>query len=263
MSGVSVVIPCFRCGATIGRAVASAAAQSVRPLEIIVVDDASGDGTGAVLGRLAGVRVITLARNSGASAARNAAWDAAQGEFVAFLDADDTWHPRKLEIQLAFMRRHPEFAMTAHRMAYDDEASRVEPAAEDVPFTEVGFRSLLYRNWFHTSSVMLRRDLPQRFAPDKRYGEDRHLWLAVATAGERIARIDLPLVTIYKPLYGISGLSADLWEMEAAELATFRGLRSAGFIGVPLLSAVLAWSLARFLRRLILVALGRRTWPAQ
>jgi glycosyltransferase involved in cell wall biosynthesis len=263
LSGVSVVIPCYRCGATVSRAVASACAQSVPPREVIIVDDASGDGTHAVLERLTGVGVIALARNGGAAAARNAGWDAAHGEFVAFLDADDTWHPRKLEIQLAFMRRHPEFPLTAHWMAYEDEPARSELAADDVPFTEVAFRSMLYRNWFHTSSVMLRRDLPQRFAPEKRYGEDRQLWLDVAAAGQRIARIDLPLVTIYKSLFGASGLSADLWAMEAAELATFRDLRRAGLIGAPLLYAVLAWSLARFLRRLVLVAVGRRIRPAQ
>ncbi len=266
MSGVSVVIPCYRCAATVGRAVTSALAQSAPPLEVILVNDASPDGTGAVLEQLAReprVRVISLARNGGAAAARNAGWDAARGEFVAFLDADDTWHPRKLEIQRGFMRRRPQYPMTAHWMAYADEPARVEPAGEEVPFTEIAFRSMLYRNWFHTSSVMLRRDVPQRFTPDKRHGEDRQLWLDIAAAGKRIARIDLPLVTIYKPLFGASGLSADLWAMEAAELATFRGLRRAGLIGTPLLCALLTWSLARFVRRLVLVAVGRRIRPAQ
>lgn len=268
MQRVSVIIPCFRCGGTIERAVGSVLAQSEPPLEVIVVDDASSDGTPQVLrglGELHGerVRVITLPRNAGASAARNAGWDAARGELVAFLDADDTWHPRKLEIQRSFMQHRPEYPMTAHRMAYEDDDPQTVEAAGHVQFTEIAFRSLLYRNWFHTSSVMLRRDLPQRFAPEKRYGEDRQLWLDIAGAGKRIARIDLPLVTVYKSLFGASGLSADLWAMEAAELATFRGLRRAGLIGTPLLCALFAWSLARFLRRLVLVAVGRRILPAQ
>lgn len=266
MPDVSVVIPCYRCSATVGRAVASVFAQSQPPLEVIVVDDASNDGTAAVLEQLAReprVRVISLARNGGAAAARNAGWDAARGEFVAFLDADDAWHPRKLEIQSGFMRRRAGYPMTAHWMAYEDDPALVELKGEEVPFTEIAFRSMLYRNWFHTSSVMLRREVPQRFAPDKRHGEDRQLWLDIAAAGQRIARIDLPLVTIYKPLVGASGLSADLWAMEAAELATFRGLRRAGLIGTPLLCALLTWSLARFLRRLLLVAVGRRIRLAQ
>ena len=124
------------------------------------------------------------------------------------------------------MRRRAEFPMTAHWMAYEDDAVPVDTAGDAVPCTEIAFRSMLYRNWFHTSSVVLRRDLPQRFAPDKRYGED-------------------------------------LWAMETAELATFRRLWRDGLIGIPLLCALFAWSLMRFLRRLLLVAMGRRILPAQ
>ncbi len=262
MHDVSVVIPCFRCGSTVGRAVASALAQSMPPLEVIVVDDASADDTGRALEALRRergddrLRIITLARNGGAAAARNAAWDAARGEFVAFLDADDAWHPRKLEIQLGFMRAHPEFPMSAHQHAFDDGPPGSLGVGKDVRFSEISFRAMLYRNWFHTSSVMMRRDLPHRFVAGKRYGEDRQLWLDVA-AGRRIARIDLPLVRIYKPLYGVSGLSADLWAMETAELATFRGLHKSGLIGAPLMCVLLAWSMTRFLRRLVIVGMRR------
>lgn len=269
MHDVSVVIPCFRCERVVGRAVASALAQSAPPLEVIVVDDASADGTGRALESLRRehgddrLRIITLARNGGAAAARNAAWDAARGAFVAFLDADDAWHPRKLEIQLDFMRAHPEFPMSAHRLSFEDEPRSSLPPGKEAPFIEIGFRSMLYRNWFHTSSVMTRRDLSQRFAAGKRYGEDRQLWLDVAAARQRIARIELPLVTIYKPLYGVSGLSADLWAMETAELATFRGLHKAGLIGALLMCALLAWSLARFLRRLVVVGMRRARPSAQ
>ena len=264
MGKVSVVIPCFRCAGTIGRTVASALAQSEPPLEVLIVDDASSDGTARALEELRQtfgkrVRVITLPRNAGASVARNAAWDAARGEFVALLDSDDAWHPEKLAIQTGFMRAHPEFRMTAHRHAFMKTPAMGRPNEEQVPYTEIRFRSLLYRNWFHTSSVMLRRDLPQRFDPAKRYGEDRQLWLDVVTNGGRVARIDLELVTIYKPLYGVSGLSSHLWEMEAAELATFRGLRRSGAVGTPLMCGLLAWSFARFLRRLLIVGL-RRAW---
>jgi glycosyltransferase involved in cell wall biosynthesis len=242
--------------------------QSIPPLELIAVDDASGDDTVPTLRLLQEqfgeqrLRIVQLPQNRGPSAARNTGWQAARGEFVAFLDADDSWHPRKLEIQMAFMRAHPQFPFTAHLLSFTPPAGDPLARGEDPPFTEIRFRSMLYRNWFHTSSVMMRRDLPQRFVIEKRYGEDRQLWLDVAAAGHRIARLDVPLVTVYKPIYGAWGLSAHLWAMEAAELKTFRDLHRSGLISAPLMVALLAWSLARYTRRLAVVAL-RRAWSGR
>src|SRR5688572_19076100 len=87
---VSVVVPCYRCGGSIGRAVASVLAQSARPAELIVVDDASDDASPQAIAALgAGVRAVRLARNQGPAAARNAGWAAATQPYLAFLDADD------------------------------------------------------------------------------------------------------------------------------------------------------------------------------
>ncbi len=105
MAPVSVVVPCFRCAPTVGRAVESVMRQTEPVQEIILVDDCSDDGTGAMLHDIAQragdgrVRVLALARNSGPATARNAGWNAAVGDYVAFLDADDAWHPRKIEFQ--------------------------------------------------------------------------------------------------------------------------------------------------------------------
>jgi glycosyltransferase involved in cell wall biosynthesis len=103
---VSVVIPNFNREAELQRAVESVLAQDYRPLEIIVVDDAS---TRPISLRLdpsheALVRWIRLERNSGGATARNAGIDAAKGEVVAFLDSDDTWVPGKLTRQIAAYR---------------------------------------------------------------------------------------------------------------------------------------------------------------
>ena len=101
LAPVSVVIPCYRCSLTIRRALASIAQQSLKPAEVILVDDASGDGTLAVLKELASsypnwMRLIALETNRGAASARNEGWAAASQPFIAFLDADDTWHREKI-----------------------------------------------------------------------------------------------------------------------------------------------------------------------
>ena len=97
---VSIIVPTFNCAHLIGNAVASAQAQSESRIEIIVVDDASTDGTAAVVEGLAArdarIRLLRMERNGGPGAARNAGLDAAGGEWVALLDADDRYHPQRL-----------------------------------------------------------------------------------------------------------------------------------------------------------------------
>lgn len=102
MDSTSVVIPARNRAAFIGRALASVLTQTVAVSEIIVVDDASDDGTSeAALRSCPACRVIRLAQQAGAQAARAAGIRAATGEWVAFLDSDDWWLPQKLEWQLA------------------------------------------------------------------------------------------------------------------------------------------------------------------
>lgn len=103
MTTVSVVIPTYDSADTLPRAIDSALAQTHDDLEVLVVDDASTDETPAVVESYDDQRVELLGhdRNCGGSAARNTGIEAASGEFVALLDADDEWHPEKVERQVA------------------------------------------------------------------------------------------------------------------------------------------------------------------
>ena len=100
---VSVVVPTYERADLVGRAVDSALAQTVEDIEVIVVDDGSTDGTREAVAAESDPRVRYLEHesNRGVSAARNTGIEAASGEYVAFLDSDDEWLPRKLERQLA------------------------------------------------------------------------------------------------------------------------------------------------------------------
>jgi len=101
VSRVSVVIPTYNYGRWVAEAIDSALAQTLPPIEVIVVDDGSTDDTAAVLAAYGDrIRVIRQ-RNQGPATARNAGIAAARGDVVAFLDADDLWKPRKLELQMA------------------------------------------------------------------------------------------------------------------------------------------------------------------
>ena len=107
MPKVSVVIPVYNAGAFIEKCVLSVLDQTLREIEVICVDDRSTDGSAAVLGSIRDprLRVIEFSVNQGVSAARNAGLDAAEGEFVQFLDSDDWLDPDYLEAMVAQAER--------------------------------------------------------------------------------------------------------------------------------------------------------------
>lgn len=110
---VSVVIPCYNAMATLAATLRSVLAQTYDAIEVIAVDDQSKDGTldllraheDAFAGRL---RVVALEQNRGSAGARNAGIELARGEYLALLDADDTWRRDKTARQVAYMDEHHE-----------------------------------------------------------------------------------------------------------------------------------------------------------
>ncbi len=259
---VSVVIPCYRCRDTLERAVASVIGQTRAPQETILVDDASPDGEALryVQGRFPDrVRIVSLPQNCGPASARNAGWEAARGELIAFLDADDAWHPRKLELQARLMEQHPEYSLSAHlhRVASDAGAATPDIAGSKARSVEIGITALLFRNRFATSSVMLRRSLNERFADGQHYGEDYLLWLRLAARKHRIVRLEAILATRFEPGFGGAGLSGRLWPMERAELRNYGVLFGDGSIGLGMLALASGWSMVRYGRRLVWTSLRR------
>jgi len=105
---ISCIVPVFNGERYVREALESILAQTHRPLEIIVADDGSSDGTGAIVAGFGeSVRYVKQG-NKGPATARNLGLSLATGDFVAFLDADDLWHPEKLERQFARFQARPE-----------------------------------------------------------------------------------------------------------------------------------------------------------
>jgi len=219
---VSVVVPCYRCADTIGASVASVAAQSLPPAEVLLVDDCSGDGTLDALQELAAryppgwIKVVGSPRNGGPSQARNIGWARASQPYIAFLDADDTWAPAKLELQMAALREDPGIALIAHRMDVRDRDAGPPPLRPPVRVRILGRKRLLLNNPFPTASVVLRRDLPFRFNESFRRVEDFLLWAQICFSGYRCAKINQTLASWHKANYGVGGLSGDLAAMHRA-----------------------------------------------
>jgi len=251
---ISVVIPCFNSAATIERALRSVEHQTTKPHEILVVDDASNDNTVSVIEQYAqtsslNIRVIKQSVNGGPSVARNAAWNVAIGEFIAFLDADDQWHPQKLEAQLNAMLANPTRVMSFH-----DHLFGSSEQFETLPFAPVTsqatLRNYLLRNRSATPTVMMRTALTERFSSTKRYAEDYLLWMTVIASHGNALHIHATLAYCSNPGYGGSGQSGRLWKMERSELSGFVSLWRSGALSLPTLMAVSIWSTTKYLLRL-------------
>lgn len=187
---VSVVIPSFNSERYIRQTVESVRRQTLADWELIVVDDGSTDDSPAIVESLAGqderIRLVRLGRNAGRPAVpRNAGVRAARGVYVAFLDADDLWHPRKLDIQLRHMRACGVRFSSTETRHFRDSPAVTTPAGrlDGFDVMAVDHHRLLRKNIIPTSSVVAERALLERFPfiEDPRYKaiEDYHCWLTL------------------------------------------------------------------------------------
>jgi glycosyltransferase involved in cell wall biosynthesis len=252
---VSVVIPTHNSSATIVRALDSIERQNRSPREVIVVDDASTDDTLAVVRDYASrsplpIVIEQLGENIGPGATRNTGWDRATGDLVAFLDADDVWHPKKVESQVAVMAAHPNIVMTCHAHRFDIDGDWQEVTDRE-PIVSHDLADFLVSNRCATPTVMVRRGIAERFTTEHHHAEDYLLWMRIVAAHGPCLKIDAPLTHCANPAFGGRGLSGNLLAMERAELAAFRTLRREGSIGTARLVGTSAWSLAKFLVRVV------------
>ncbi len=156
---VSCIVPVFNGERYRAEALDSILAQTWRPLEVIVVDDGSTDGTAHIAaGYGAEVSYIHQA-NAGPAAARNRGLDAAAGEFIAFLDADDLWHKEKLARQMARFEARPELDLCSAHMEnfWSPEVKREKDRPSDggLAKTQPGV----------TQAIVARRALFDRIGP--------------------------------------------------------------------------------------------------
>jgi glycosyltransferase involved in cell wall biosynthesis len=255
-NSISVVIPAYNAEKTIWRALNSVENQSLVPKEVIVVDDCSSDQTRVVVreymknSRLV-IRHEVQPINSGAGSARNAGWILASEKYVAFLDADDIWHPNKLEIQFNAMENSNEFSMSCHHCRVTELEDWRKVQLDNSVQRLFTFKDFLIRNRCATPSVMVKREITVRFHPGKRYAEDYLLWLQISALYGPVLFIDLPLVHCSNPIYGGQGLSGNLKQMHKGESSALVQLRKEGLISLPrFVFYSLWWKVKYMFRRL-------------
>ncbi|MCX6560865.1 MAG: glycosyltransferase [Candidatus Aminicenantes bacterium] len=201
---VTAAVCLYNGSAFIGEALASVLAQTVSDFELLVVDDGSTDGAGAFLEAWIRDPRLTVVRtlHRGLGAARALAVSRARGEWIAFLDQDDVWAPRKLERFLEAAESRPEAAIVFSDARLMDEAGApfgLWSDRFDLRSLDLGpgsaERELLQRGCFiDVSAAMVRRDAvleAGNFDPRFHYVEDLDLWLRIARC-RRLSRIPEP-----------------------------------------------------------------------
>lgn len=263
-ASVSVVIPCYRCSSTLRRAILSIVNQTRKPSEIILVDDASPDETLKVLYELereysGWIKVVTSKINLGPAAARNAGWNLASQPFIAFLDSDDAWHPKKIEIQYHYMHKHPKISLSGHgSRVLRNDVTLLNWKLDQASVQSINLSQLLLSNRFVTPSIMVRAEISERFDEKQRYMEDHRLWLEIVSSKHSVVKLNIDLAAVYKPMYGVSGLSSNLWLMEKAELSNYLYLYENYKISLLHFGFLQGFSLVKFVKRLLVVYIFRR-----
>jgi succinoglycan biosynthesis protein ExoO len=196
---VAVVVAAYNVAGCISRAIESLQAQKVAPTEIIVADDCSTDGTGEVVARLAErdprIRLLTSERNAGPGAARNRAIESTDADWIAVLDGDDAWKPRRLE-RLLEVATQGDCAIIADNYTRLDDSTGLElgdafyDARTVSPLTAmrfVGSERPLGRVRFGLLKPMVRRqfllDRGIRYATEIGLAEDFHFFVRVLLEG--------------------------------------------------------------------------------
>ena len=214
---ISVIIPAYNAANFISNAVESACAQTYPAYEIIVIDDGSKDKTAEVVSRLSGKVKLLKRENGGPAAARNTGIRESAGDWIAMLDADDTWLPHKLEVQ--------------SKLTGDSKAGIIhgyENPDDQSPPEDLDFEKLWRKNWISNTTALVRREAFDAVGGlDESRSliavEDYNLWLRIAFAGWKIVTVREKLVN-YTPTP--DSLSRQTERFAKAEFANVENLQS-------------------------------------
>lgn len=248
----SVVIPAYNAEKTICRAIDSVLAQAYRAHEIIVINDASTDCTEQLIQTNYNGKItyISQSENSGSSATRNLGMNAATGDYITFLDADDTWHVQKLLFVNNILVGRPDIHLIFH--PYTQADINVKMPEKNILVKKLPFIKMLPANPIATSCAIVKNQADFRFDESMRYTEDYDLWLQI---GYRygIYYIDFPFTQIFRPFLSEGGISANRWKMRKGEMKAYKGLLRLNMLFLFLLPFLLLFSLAKHLYKIVVL----------
>jgi len=193
---VSIIIPTYNRGWIIKEAIESVLAQDFIDFELIVVDDGSTDNTSEILHSYREDITVLRQNNKGVSAARNRGLSEASGRFIAFLDSDDLWLPKKLSRQVDFFNSNPDALICQTEELWVRNNMRVNPKKRHKKLSGMIFERSLALCLISPSAVMIRRSLFDEIGVfDETFPacEDYDLWLRISCR-HPVFLIDTPLI---------------------------------------------------------------------
>lgn len=161
---VSIIVPNYNSAKFIGATIESVIAQTYTNWELVIIDDHSTDGSQSVIQNYAAhnnkIRLLSTQKNSGGPATpRNIGIEAASGEYIAFLDSDDTWFPRKLEYHLTVMQRENCLFSSTYRNTFRTIAEIKSELKTSLKLKVYEYQDLLRKNLINTSAVVIHKSL--------------------------------------------------------------------------------------------------------
>ncbi len=183
---VSVIMPAFNAENFIEVAVHSVISQTYSNWELFIIDDASTDATLSKAEELAKqevrIKIIRNKKNAGTGISRNKGIKAAQGDFIAFLDADDKWKPKKLEIQLEVMQQQDASVCFSSYQPINENGNSRNEIIEALPI--LTYQKLLKSNYLgNLTGIYNTKKLGKIYAPEIRKRQDWALWLEAVEKG--------------------------------------------------------------------------------
>ncbi len=188
MSNVSVILPVYNCEKFLSHTIQSVLNQEYRNWELLIVNDASTDGSLAVAKEFAQkdarIKVFDMPKNQGVAACRNYGVAQAKGRYVAFIDSDDLWSTQKLSKQLLFMQQHGA-ALSHTAYAFMNEEGQLMNKGRVNVDEKIDLERYLKTTQIGMSTVMIDRQQIKdiEFPADRRLCEDARLWVKYLRAG--------------------------------------------------------------------------------
>ena len=158
---VSVIIPLYNCERYVAQAVESILNQTYKKIELIVVDDGSTDSSLEIVKTFQDERIKIISRqNGGLAKARNSGITEAKGELAGFLDADDYWHPSKIETHIKHFKAFPDIGLSYSYSQFCDEDGNLKPLYQISEIKDIQAKDIFFKNPIgNGSTFMLRRQL--------------------------------------------------------------------------------------------------------